>query len=211
MDKRFRCDGGQSVMREISLSKNSLWRVLPVVAVAMLLNQCDGHKKDGPPPSAGPSAAGQGQACVTVAECAQQAVQAAWAAQQALAATDAKIKALTERLDKPGEVAAFAATSCPAPWVPYTKAAGRFVRGFDPQGGTIDPDGQRTIESIQEDMVGPHTHTMGNNRMDDGVNVQQERWPNFGNLGVGAKYQTDSNSGVETRPKNVALLYCILK
>jgi hypothetical protein len=214
MVNSFRCDGGQSVMREISLSKNSLWRVLPIVAVAMLLTQCnDGgsQKEKGSPPSAGPAAAGQGQGCVTVAECAQQAAQAAWAAQQAVAATDAKIKALTERLDKRGEVAAFAATSCPAPWEPYTPAVGRFVRGFDPQ-GTNDPDGQsRTIESIQVDMVGPHAHTMGNNRMDDGANVNQERFPNFANGGTGVKYQTDNNSGVETRPKNVALLYCILK
>ena len=198
-------------MRKILLSKNSLWRVLLVVAVAMLLNQCGGgsHKEDLPPPSARPAAAVQG--CVTVADCAQQAVQAALTAQQAAEATDAKIKALTERLDKRGEVAAFAATSCPANWEPYTLAAGRFIRGFDPD-GTIDPDGKtRTIGSTQLDSVGPHAHTMGNNGMDTGANVEQDRYPNFGGLGVGAKHQTDNNSGVETRPKNVALLYCILK
>lgn len=209
MVNRFRCDGGQSLMREILFSKNSLWRVLLVVPVAMLLTQCGGgsHKEEGPP-SARPAAAGQG--CVTTAECAQQAVQAALAAQQAAEATDAKIKALTERLDKRGEVAAFAATSCPPPWEPYTPAVGRFVRGFDPK-GINDPDGpNRTIESTQLDSVGPHAHTMGNNGMDDSANVNQDRFPNFGNQGVGAKHQTDNNSGSETRPKNVALLYCIL-
>jgi hypothetical protein len=198
-------------MRKMLLSKNSLWRVLLVVAVAMLLNQCDGgsHKEEGPPPSARPSTAGQG--CTTTAECAQQAVQAALAAQGAAEATDAKIKALTERLDKRGEVAAFAATSCPPPWQPYTPAVGRFVRGFDPK-GINDLDGpNRTIESTQLDSVGPHAHTMGNNGMDSQTNVTGDmRYPNFGALGGGGKKQTDNNSGVETRPKNVALLYCIL-
>jgi hypothetical protein len=153
-----------------------------------------------------------GGGCATVLACAQQAVQAALTAQQAAQATDAKIKALSDRLDQRGEVAAFAATSCPSPWVAYTPAAGRFIRGFDPQ-GTNDPDGtSRTIESIQLDSVGPHLHTMGVNGMDDNANVNQDRFPNFGNNGgVGAKHQTDNNSGVETRPKNVALLYCILK
>ena len=198
-------------MREMLLSKNFVWRVLLVAAVTMPLYRCAGasHKEEGPP-QARPAGAAQG--CGTVAECAQQAVQAALAAQQAAEATDAKIKALTQRLDKPGEVAAFAATSCPPPWTPYAPAAGRFVRGFDPQGAN-DPDGKdRTIGSTQLDSVGPHAHTMGNNGMDSQTNVNGDmRYPNFGVLGGGAKKQTDTyNSGGETRPKNVALLYCIL-
>jgi hypothetical protein len=204
------------MMGELSLSKKVLRRVLLVAAVTTLLFGCGGgnHERQVQTSAQPATAARQttsADGCVTVADCAQQAVKAALAAQQAAEATDAKIKALTERLDKQGEVAAFAATSCPAPWQPYTPAEGRFVRGYDPKGSN-DPDGtSRTIESIQQDSVGPHSHTMGNNGMDDSANVNQDRFPNFGNLGTGSKHQTDNNSGVETRPKNVALLYCILK
>jgi len=88
----------------------------------------------------------------------------------------------------------------------------RFVRGFDPQ-GTNDPDGQnRTIESVQLDSVGPHAHTMGIDGLDSQTNTGGAmRYPDFAGGGIGGKKQTDNNSGVETRPKNVALLYCILK
>jgi hypothetical protein len=129
--------------------------------------------------------------------------------------TDAKIQALTSRLDKRGEVAAFDATTCPAPWTLYTPAVGRFVRGLDPA-GTVDPDGTtRQAGSLQADGIGSHVHTMGVNGLDTGANVNGTfRFPNFyGDVPAdGKKKQTDGNVGglSETRPKNVALLYCIL-
>ncbi len=135
--------------------------------------------------------------------------------------SQAKFDALTNRvdqLDKKGEVAAFAASSCPAPWVPYLPAQGRFIRGLDPSGSN-DPDGtSRAVESVQGDGIKAHSHTMGVNGMDTRTNDDAtERYPNFStdgaNAGGGPKKATDPNSdGIsESRPKNVALLYCVLR
>jgi hypothetical protein len=135
--------------------------------------------------------------------------------QQIKEETAAKIQALTDRLDKRGEVVAFAAPSCPAPWTLYIPAVGRFVRGLDPA-GTIDPDGTtRQAESLQADGIVSHVHTMGFNGYDTGANTPgTQRYPNFyvGDTAPNSKKQTDANAGglTETRPKNVALLYCIL-
>jgi hypothetical protein len=134
--------------------------------------------------------------------------------------TAAKIQALTDRLDKRGEVVAFDATSCPPPWTAYTPAVGRFVRGYDP-GGTNDPGGkERQIGSLQGDGVGAHTHTMGVNGVDSSTILpgNGRRLANFiPGIGTDPKMQTDqnttdptTNSTGETRPKNVSLLYCIL-
>ena len=132
---------------------------------------------------------------------------------QIRAETAAKFQALSERLDKPGIVAAFAASNCPAPWVAYEPAVGRFIRGLDPN-GINDPDGKtRTVGQLQDDMVGPHAHTMGVTSLDSSTMVvATNRLPDFvGNITGGPKKSTDNNAGTETRPKNVALLYCILR
>jgi hypothetical protein len=134
--------------------------------------------------------------------------------QQIREETAAKIQALTDRIDKRGEVVAFAATACPAPWTLYIPAVGRFVRGLDPA-GTIDPDGTtRQVGSLQADGIISHAHTMGANGLDSQTNTTGTmRYPNYvPNDGGGGKKQTDANAGglTETRPKNVALLYCIL-
>jgi hypothetical protein len=94
--------------------------------------------------------------------------------------------------------------------VEYAPAQGRFIRGIDPN-GKIDPDGKRALESIQEDAFKSHTH-----------NYQEWRWQvNTGNgpykdgltANVGNKpaVATSSTGDTETRPKNVALLYCMRK
>ena len=133
---------------------------------------------------------------------------------QIRAETAAKFQALSERLDKQGIVAAFAASTCPSPWVVYEPAVGRFIRGLDPN-GTNDPDGKtRTVGQLQEDTVGPHAHTMGVGALDSTTMVLGvERLANFNPAGAvgGPKKSTDNNAGSETRPKNVALLYCILR
>lgn len=87
----------ESLTREKLLSKNFLWRILLVAAVTSPLCQCAGRSpKEGPPP-AQPAAV---KGCGTVADCAQQAVEAAFAAQRAADGTDAKIKDLTDRVAK---------------------------------------------------------------------------------------------------------------
>lgn len=130
------------------------------------------------------------------------------------------LQALANRLDKSSIVAAFAANTCPSPWVPYTPAAGRFIRGIDPS-GTIDPKGTRTFGDLQDDGVGDHIHNVGIGSADSSTMVpatstvpHQNRLASF----VGDQYNmpaqqttsgTPHNAG-ETRPKNVALLYCTL-
>lgn len=136
--------------------------------------------------------------------------------------TDAKVMALKEAVNKSGMVVSFASSSCPSPWIPYKPAEGRFIRGLDPS-GKVDADGVRVPGSTQEDSLKAHLHTMGTNGTDTlamagGGGTQ--RLAHFGStsdpspnhFGGGGKKQTDNNEPQvsETRPKNVALLYCIL-
>jgi hypothetical protein len=128
-----------------------------------------------------------------------------------------QMQALSTRVDQHGIVAAFAQSTCPPPWVLYQPAQGRFIRGLDPT-GTVDPDGAlRSVGSVQSDGIANHTHTMGVSGGDSTTMVPggaTQRLPNFvpDPFGGGPKKITDANSGgiSETRPKNVALLYCEL-
>ena len=118
---------------------------------------------------------------------------------------------------KKGMVIPYAAASCPEPWKPYEPAYGRFVRGIDPEGKT-DPDGKRPFGSQQADGLAAHTHQVGLNGGDSTSMVAggaTQRLANFHDdgFGGGPPKQTERNIGglSETRPKNVALLYCILE
>jgi hypothetical protein len=132
--------------------------------------------------------------------------------------TAAQIQDLANKLDKHGLVVAFAASTCPAPWVAYQPAQGRFIRGLDP-GATNDPDGAlRAVGSVQADGIANHTHTMGVNGADSTTMVHggaTQRLSHFktDDFGAGPKKETDANTNgiTETRPKNVALLYCVLQ
>ena len=129
--------------------------------------------------------------------------------------TTAQIQDLVTKLDKHGLVVAFAASTCPAPWIVYQPAQGRFIRGLDPSGAN-DPDGGlRSFGSVQTDGIANHTHTMGVSGADSTTMTPgTQRLPNFVNdrFGQGGKKETDPNTNgiTETRPKNVALLYCVL-
>jgi len=130
--------------------------------------------------------------------------------------TTAQIQDLASKLDKHGLVVAFVASTCPAPWIVYVPAQGRFIRGLDPS-GTNDPDGNlRSVGSVQSDGIANHTHTMGVNGTDTTAMVPGvQRLAHFNpdpRYGAGPKKETDANTGgiTETRPKNVALLYCTL-
>lgn len=106
-----------------------------------------------------------------------------------------------------GAVMPFDLTSCPDGWTVYTLAYGRFIRGID-KDGTTDPDGERSPGHLQEDVIKSHTHLL--------PNVQT--FPSGANSGPhspwvassSSKSSGDINEGpaIETRPKNVALLYC---
>lgn len=115
---------------------------------------------------------------------------------------------------KKGMVISFAASSCPPePWERYEPAYGRFIRGLDPSGKT-DPDGMRTVGGQQSDGIANHVHKLGVGTADTLQNTGGGRYADFDlrPMGSGLK-ETGSNDGSisETRPKNVALLYCILK
>ncbi len=89
---------------------------------------------------------------------------------------------------------------------------GKFVRGWD-HGAGNDPDaGTRTdrgdgttgdeVGTLQADGVGPHTHTTGEANGPTGGGTNWLR-PSGGTTA------TDANTGNETRPVNVNMMYCI--
>ena len=115
----------------------------------------------------------------------------------------------------PSSVIAFNSTKCPAGWVPFKPAFGRFVRGIDYDDESIDPNGKRAPGDIQADTIKAHSH---------GYEYHTNRNPGGDKRAGKATYdrfdalRTDSNKSVgsttantgatETAPKSVALLYC---
>lgn len=110
----------------------------------------------------------------------------------------------------PNSVLAFDSSTCPAGWEPYEQAYGRFIRGIDLGKTKTDPDGQRQPGSPQEDELKSHTHTITKQRPlvhrnhggSRGEDLNPGGWANHTQLEV------DAAGGPETRPKNVALLFC---
>ncbi len=104
-----------------------------------------------------------------------------------------------------GEIQAFDLTSCPAGWSEYTAARGRFLRGIDST-GTIDPGGVRAPGSTQEDEFKSHEHIPQNSYNGSGWSFGGHYQRGYNN-GVIAN-ASNAVGGAETRPKNVAVLYC---
>jgi len=107
-----------------------------------------------------------------------------------------------------GLVASFSTTSCPSGWSEYAPAYGRFIRGIDNSGGNIDPSGKRVPGSVQADQFEAHSHTYSYSRF--GHQYNDRGLPNKSEDNDGAQITdtTSSQGGKETRPKNVALLFC---
>lgn len=78
---------------------------------------------------------------------------------------------------------------------------GEFVRGWDDGRGV---DRNRALGSWQADEFRSHSHGIGVNRMPD-----SDRGSNSSTVSVDTVGQTDPAGGVETRPRNIALLACI--
>ncbi|QPS88839.1 hypothetical protein I6G46_07720 [Serratia plymuthica] len=105
-------------------------------------------------------------------------------------------------------VVGFKSNKCPDGWVDYAPAYGRFLRGIDKSNTKIDPEGMRDVGALQEDSIKKHSHEI---RM-------PAHWGDKpgGSAGLGIddggieKYtiNTQESGGDETRPKNVAVLYC---
>ncbi|MDD2565704.1 MAG: hypothetical protein PHZ26_01905 [Candidatus Gracilibacteria bacterium] len=126
--------------------------------------------------------------------------------------TIAKWNNMSKYLVPPGMIASFD-RSCPSEWSEYLPARGRFLRGIDPTGNTIDPDGTRAVGSLQADIFKSHNHPFT-----DGADFRIGG--GIGGAGIvpstGIYMGTTNRAGVvgysgstETRPKNVAVIYCI--
>ena len=112
-----------------------------------------------------------------------------------------------------GAVVSFNLDKCPIGWGEYDKAYGVFIRGIDKGVDKKDPDGERKRESLQEDILGDHFHTFRGAGA-HGLTTA-DRGGDRRNLWHSGDYKQDANrktsivGGIETRPKNIALLYCV--
>jgi microcystin-dependent protein len=89
-------------------------------------------------------------------------------------------------------------------------AAGKLpdLRGYFVRGSGLNDDGTTsgTFGAKQADELQSHTHTMYiHPATGSGTNTNSAR---FSNLGLGSA-TTQATGGSETRPKNIAMLYCI--
>ncbi|MEX0956416.1 MAG: shufflon system plasmid conjugative transfer pilus tip adhesin PilV [Rhizobiaceae bacterium] len=118
-------------------------------------------------------------------------------------------------------IVAFEAASCPSGWSEYTPARGRFLRGID-NGAGLDPDGTRAAGATQEDALQNITgyfRSITRRIFSTGSGVFDTEGPDTTNLpdssSSGSSPQTvtfDASRVVrtadETRPKNVAVIFC---
>lgn len=106
-----------------------------------------------------------------------------------------------------GTIAAFASSTCPTGWNEYTAARGRFLRGIDNEAGN-DPSGTRAPGNIQNDEIKSHNHSFTIVAASSGSNALTAlaaRTPNSYGVYTGS---TAAVGGAETRPKNVAVIFC---
>lgn len=101
-------------------------------------------------------------------------------------------------------VVPFALAQCPDGWKEYAPAYGRFVRGIDRGDPKIDPDGERQPGGLQNDAFKSHSHPYPFPEKYSGGSGNSLRTKYHTPL----KKRTDPAGGSETRPNNVALLYC---
>lgn len=109
-----------------------------------------------------------------------------------------------------GAVVPFEASDCPIGWTDYLPAQGRFIRGID-KIGAVDPDGRRQPGTLQKDQFAEHRHERPAAVYDAGGGPNASWVASARNLGYGhinPPPTGSAGSGTETRPNNVALLYC---
>jgi len=118
-----------------------------------------------------------------------------------------------------GSVMAFNLNICPQNWsladgtgvsgdFVNLDLRGQFVRGLDDSAPSIgiDPESPRTLGSDQDDELESHQHQLAN-----GAGTDSSRSGEFSAWRGGAsqRYTLTDGGGAETRPKNVALIYCV--
>ena len=122
-----------------------------------------------------------------------------------------------------GLVAAFYLSACPTGWVAADgdnstpDLRGRFIRGMDDMNGSagtagVDPDGVRTLGDPQGDLYGSHTHS-GTVSTRHGSAIGAYTY-NYGGAvsflaTINHTLSINASGGAETRPKNVALIFCM--
>jgi len=112
-----------------------------------------------------------------------------------------------------GFVGSFNLASCPTGWSTSDGTAGtvdlrgKFVRGLD-LGAGVDPS--RTLGTYQADDLKSHTHTMTNIPSNPIGSDGPIDTSNFASVNDRTYITATSSAtgGTETRPKNVALIYC---
>ncbi len=120
-----------------------------------------------------------------------------------------------------GAVVAFNRDECPPGWAIFGPARGRFIRGIDPE-GERDPDGVREPGSFQNDAFQAHRHAVDEGGIPGLWDSRQGTGPQA--RAADPSYEDrrthlvlepttspdggDVRTSRETRPDNVALLYC---
>ena len=108
-----------------------------------------------------------------------------------------------------GTISAFNLSTCPTGWTLANGSSGtpdlrgEFIRGLDSGRGV---DAGRILASTQTDMFKSHTHTVAS--LVNSEDTWTAQLGGYGNYG-GFTTQTASAGGSETRPRNIALLYCM--
>ncbi len=110
-----------------------------------------------------------------------------------------------------GAVIAFNLAACPSGWIPANGSSGtpdlrgEFVRGLDSGRGV---DTGRVRASAQADELRSHSHTLPSSlAIVFGPTTLYYSSGDTGGTAVSGP--TGSTGGAETRPRNVALLYCV--
>ncbi|MCF2858405.1 hypothetical protein L1286_13030 [Pseudoalteromonas sp. SMS1] len=108
-------------------------------------------------------------------------------------------------------VLAINSEQCPDGWIPWHNAQGRFLRGINLSDQLIDPDGKRSVGHLQADAIAYHQHTLGGFKRGDLV---ANTWGKSGylirnKLNNEKADEKEKAKHSETRPKNVAVLFCI--
>lgn len=118
-----------------------------------------------------------------------------------------------------GAVMAFNATTCPTGWTEYLPARGRFLRGID-NGAGNDPDGTRAPGAGQDDALQNITGSLNVPRARVLGATSSGAFDHTSSGSLGATGDTQAGLGVtfdasrvartstETRPKNVAVIFC---
>lgn len=125
-----------------------------------------------------------------------------------------KLKEWGNNLIPAWAIMAFNLASCPAWWSEYTAARGRFLRWID---SSWTNDVVRIAWNIQADDFKSHNHTVTDNWNSITIyDINWDAWWNYWTLWRSDSRHTawipfviSNNWWTETRPKNVAVLYCV--